>query len=352
MCKSAGVAACSLACGGCVDGCIDAAASGTSGVCWPAAPASTSLAALTARVGDEWIPGSADAGADGGLAAALASVIRPAAVAEYDRVIAAAASAGSDARRRARKALLAVLCAAAERLALYARGADAVAGDDADAAAAIGRHLVRGPGAEAGDALLRVLAADADDGGPPPPSPAAAAMTPAARTALVASLPADSKAVAEAVAAALAGADAAALAAALDAAAPAAGARLRKLDKKAEKALVADARRSLDAALAAEDDPAAALPLAAAAAFAQAAGKAVSVPGRALGALVAALKGVLPDEGAAAFADYHATVVALLRARAAGGDGLAALEAKLADALPRLKAAALGQEQGGAEGGE
>jgi hypothetical protein len=45
-------------------------------------------------------------------------------------------------------------------------------------------------------------------------------------------------------------------------------------------------------------------------------------------------------------------LVALLRARAAGGDGLAALEAKLADALPRLTAAALGQEQGGAEGGE
>ena len=42
----------------------------------------------------------------------------------------------------------------------------------------------------------------------------------------------------------------------------------------------------------------------------------------------------------------------LAEVRAAGGDGLAALEAKLADALPRLKAAALGQEQGGAEGGE
>ena len=311
-----------------------------------------SLDALEAAIDNEWAPGTGDAGAsdDGGtLASALAAAVRPAAIAEYDRVIADAASAGADARRRARDALVAVAVAASDRLQLYARGAEAIAapaddGATTDAADAIARHLVRGPGAEAGDALLRVMAADADAGGAPPPPPTAASLTPAARTALVAKLPSDVRPAAEALAAALAGGDVASLMDALETAAPAAGARVRRLDKKAEKALVADARRSLEASLEAEADPAAALPLAACAALARAAGRASSVPGRALGALVASLeRNGVPTDEAALFGRYHGDVVALLKARSAGDDAAAAAaSARLGDALPKLKAAAVG----------
>ena len=109
-------------------------------------------------------------------------------------------------------------------------------------------------------------------------------------------------------------------------------------------AVVADARRALEASLAAEADAAAALPLAACAALARVAGRAASVPGRALGALVASLeRNGVPAGDAALFSSYHADVVALLKARSAGDEAAAAAAAaKLADALPRLKAAAVG----------
>lgn len=406
--------------------------------------AALSLAALAEAV-ERWHPGTSESGIGGGgedgdedgdeedeagegrrqrsssLAWALAALLRPVALAAFDAAVADAASSGADSRKKSREALLAAAVDAGDRLQLYARGAEALAavggkpggggdrggsGGDAAAAAAsaaaaeaISRHLIlRGPGVEAADALLRVLAFDAaaDEGGAGggekspfaelpqaegKGAPFAPPLSPSERAALVASLPptgsSSSRAEAAALVDALTSSDVPALVDALEAATAAAGSRFRRLERKAEKALAAAARRSLEDALKKETSPAAALPLAASVALARLRpGRAVPpVPGRALGFLLGALASALAKEeeggggsgdggdgeekgdasssassssSAAAvtalFKKFHGLVVASLKSSGEGENGSSE---QLEALLPSLKRAALGEKEDG-----
>jgi hypothetical protein len=93
-------------------------------------------------------------GMDGELAAALASELRRGALAEYSAALAAVFVAGAERRRRQRDAIARALEESMQRLALFARGAEAFAEDEATAAV-LQRHVVRGAGAEALDLVLR-----------------------------------------------------------------------------------------------------------------------------------------------------------------------------------------------------
>ena len=395
----------------------------------PPPAAALSLSELAAAI-ERWHPGTADAGiGDGGdeseddqddddkeedeksppsssLARALASLLRPAALAAFDAAVADAASSGAASRKRAREALLAAAADASDRLQLYARGVEALVGGgkaaaagggggggsgdgstnatdatSAAAAEAISRHLIlRGPGAEAADALLRVLAFDAaadEGGGAGGESPFAklpplteSALSPAERAVLVASLPKNasssspsSREEAAALVEALSSSDIPALVGALEAATAAAGSRFRGLERRAEKRLAAAARLSLEGALRRETNPAAALLLAASVALARLRpGRAVPpVPGRALGFLLGALAATAAageDEGdadaasstVALFKRFHGLVVARLKSSSGGGGGAGRGDKgssnELEALLPRLKRAALGEGEG------
>ena len=189
-----------------------------------------------------------------------------------------------------------------------------------------------------------------------------------------------------------------ALMAALEEAADQAGARLKPLDRKGEKAALQAERQALEQQLAAGEDAATALSLAvpllvqrvrtqaACAAWlclaqtqaalsdvaciesiissaqwwqlvqslavqrqahlvdmpvrVQVHHSAVSVPGRALGGVIQALRNDLPEPGHAVLSDFHMDVVALLKA---GGPGHAPeVEQRLSKAMPHLKVVALG----------
>ena len=346
-----------------------AAPSSSSSSCQPG----LTLRALTARCG-AWVPGAAAAGAHeeeeegegggsvGSLASALAAHVRPAALAAHEQAVADAASGGASSRRRAREAAVKAAAEAGDRLQLYARGAEALVarvggggggpGAAAEAAAALApilhRHLVRGPGAEAVDGWLAALLLDAAgesggaSGGAGASAPFPPALTPAARAAAVSPgaklIPADALAAAGAAVGLLAAASAqpAALVDALEALATAAGGRARRLDRKAEKGLVASVRAGLAASVAGATDPAAALPAAAALAFTRVTGRAVSVPGRALGALIGSLEGGMGggEKGggvAPLLREFHSLTVAHLRGDASG-------EARLAELLPAVRA--------------
>ena len=70
---------------------------------------------------------------------------------------------------------------------------------------------------------------------------------------------------------------------------------------------------------------------------------AVSIPGRALGGVIQALRKDLPEPGYAVISRFHTDVVNLLKA---GGPGHAPeLEQSLKEAMPHLKDAAVGNLQ-------
>ncbi|KAK9845381.1 hypothetical protein WJX81_005067 [Elliptochloris bilobata] len=283
------------------------------------------LAALQGKVA-QWLPEVEGAGEAGALASVLAALLRPGALRVYDEALAAVFSAGADARRRRREAAAAALQAAWERLQLLAAGVAPAAAGDAAASTALARHLVRGEGEEAVNALLRYQAAMRDDEDAPEGQGTAGRATEplgplsaGERAAILGGLPQDERAPAAAAVGALGGADAEALIEALAEAAGAAGLRLRRLERRAERAAVAARRAALAEALEREGDPAAALALAVPLLVARVHGHLAAVPGRALGAVIAGLAGGMPPAAHAALAAFHADVVSALRAASGGG---------------------------------
>lgn len=127
----------------------------------------------------------------------------------------------------------------------------------------------------------------------------------------------------------------------LDAAAEAAGLRLRRLDKKGERALVFAQRKLWEQQAGGAPDASTLLTLAVPLLLARQHGRAVNLPGRALAAAVDLLRagGHLPDEACQLLADFHAAVVEQLKLQA-GGDAAArdAVEAQLQALVPRLQA--------------
>ncbi|BDA42327.1 E3 UFM1-protein ligase 1 homolog [Coccomyxa sp. Obi] len=294
-----------------------------------------SLEALTKKV-VEWLPEVEGAGVDEGLPEALAAIVRPAALVEYEKTLTAVFNAGAEARRRRREAMVKGLQESFERLQLYTDGIKAFDEDEATAQI-LHKHLLKGLGAESVDFLLLYQEAEQEDAlersGEAPHT-----LTAADRTALLKQLPSDTVKAATSAVEALNSANAQDLVRAVEEAASAAGVRLRPLDKKAEKAALQVQRQALQANLSQESDPAVALSLAVPLLVMQVHGCAVSVPGRALSGVIEGLKGGLSEETYDLLFNFHADVVNMLKS----GDG--AQSAQLQEKLPLLVAAALGQK--------
>lgn len=307
---------------------------GKGGDATSAAAVALSISTIAAKI-LEWQPAMEDSGK---LARELAEQLRPTAIAEFEAAVSAVFAAGAEARRRAREAAGVALRDAFTRLQLLAHGAEAVAGDDTDLAGILQKHLLRGAGAEAVDALLRFHETDLQrDGDAAPDSTAAATpqpLTSAERAGLLQQLPPDVAPSATDAVAALADTNAQALLDAVEAAAEAGGQRLRRLDKKAERREVHNHVKALEEALEREEAPPAALSLAVPLLAAKVWGRAVSLPGRALSPVIERLKGAgMVEADAAALADFQSKVVASL----SGGGDAEEVGQQLAVALPGLK---------------
>ena len=132
----------------------------------------------------------------------------------------------------------------------------------------------------------------------------------------------------------------------LEEAAEAAGLRLKRYDKRAEKAAVAEFQQKLSEKLQPEADPAAALALAVPLMFARSTGRIVSVPGKVITGVISRLESAgLPEGAHELMLSFHQDVVAYLKSKSAdGGPDQEALE-RLEEALPKLKALCGAAEQ-------
>ncbi|KAK9817206.1 hypothetical protein WJX72_011062 [[Myrmecia] bisecta] len=232
----------------------------------------------------EWYPDMEEAGHRGRLAQAIASQLRPAAVAEYEKALAAVFVAGAEARRRQREALSRSLDDAYQRWQLYGHGAELLGQDEATSAT-LARHLIRSVGQEAVDCLLRYQQVDVqkDAGQEPADAPsskeaATAPLTAAERSALINQLPKDTQQSSSAAVDKLNGGSTTEFQEALEHAAEDAGLRLRRLDKKAERGLVHAHRKALEAQLEAAIEPASALSLVVPMLFAKVHGSELGAP--------------------------------------------------------------------------
>lgn len=304
----------------------------------------------------EWEPDLEGAGDDGALPTALGEALRPGAVSEYESCLQRIFTAGADARRRLADVAAKSAEEAMHRFQLYAHGLEVAAADETTQQM-LARHLLRSVGGEATQWLLRYMEAmSSEDLGSKPTAEAEAALRaplePAARAGLIKALPADLAAAAQRLVDALNGADAAAFQREAEASAQAVGMPLRLPDKKAERSLVHMTRKSLSAQLDAEADPAAALALLTPLLVARVHGRAVSVPGRSIGPVLALLAPGMEPGDHQLVAEFHQKVVASLKAQSGGGEGraqAAALQEELLELLPRVKAVA-GVGEAGAMG--
>ncbi|KAL0031439.1 hypothetical protein WJX77_000485 [Trebouxia sp. C0004] len=276
-----------------------------------------SVHALTDKV-LEWHPDMDDAGSHGKLAHALASYLRPAALAEFDKAMAAVFVASAESRRRRRDAIAHAAGDSWQHFQLYLHGCQVFA-EDETTSTALQRHLVRTTGASLMDWLLRYQDVDTQDeqvpgssGGqdqgrlPVVPIPAQE------RQQLMSRLPPDIAPVLKEGADRLNNtADAQDAEKSILAAAESLGMRLKPLDKKAERALVQMQLDDLTAQLADQMDPATALSLVVPVLVMQVHGKAVTVPGRALAGIISNLKGTLEPGDFDLLQSYHQTVVCL-----------------------------------------
>jgi hypothetical protein len=104
----------------------------------------------------------------------------------------------------------------------------------------------------------------------------------------------------------------------LEAAGAECGMRLKRLDKKAEKALLVSQKSRLSGLIGPEQSPAAVLALALPLLAVKAAGKLVNTPGRAIGGVLTALQSHLQEQEVDLVQQYHALVVESLKAQSAG----------------------------------
>eukprot|EP00798_Chlamydomonas_sp_ICE-L_P012767 gene12767-16018_t len=113
-------------------------------------------------------------------------------------------------------------------------------------------------------------------------------------------------------------------------------------DKKAEKAAVLGCKQSLLDALLVEQEPAAAFSLVVPLLFIKAMSKAINIPGKAFGSVLAKLKEHLPEDVLAPAEEFHSKVFEYLKAQGGGGTESQELAEVLTQKLPGLKALVLG----------
>uniref|UniRef100_A0A383VL45 E3 UFM1-protein ligase 1 homolog n=1 Tax=Tetradesmus obliquus TaxID=3088 RepID=A0A383VL45_TETOB len=329
-----------------------------------------SVSALTELV-LELHPDMEDAGPNGGLAKAIAETIRPAALAAYQEALASVFTSGAEARRKAKDGalraleeafallqlyergceLLQALEEAFALLQLYERGCELLQADEA-VQTVMQRHLLRSTGTDALDCLLSWCKWEFGEQEPPAAAAtageaaaAAAAVvsfsSPAERAGLAKSLPPELGQPVGKALEAVGGTDVQELLSQLEAAGAECGMRLRRLDKKSEKALLVQQKARLLGLLTPEQSPAAVLALALPLLAVKAAGKLVNTPGRAIGGVLAALQPHLQEPEVELMQQYHALVVESLRAQSSGAgeqQQQQQLEEQLAGLTPRLKA--------------
>uniref|UniRef100_A0A383VLC1 E3 UFM1-protein ligase 1 homolog n=1 Tax=Tetradesmus obliquus TaxID=3088 RepID=A0A383VLC1_TETOB len=309
-----------------------------------------SVSALTELV-LELHPDMEDAGPNGGLAKAIAETIRPAALAAYQEALASVFTSGAEARRKAKDGALRALEEAFALLQLYERGCELLQADEA-VQTVMQRHLLRSTGTDALDCLLSWCKWEFGEQEPPAAAAtageaaaAAAAVvsfsSPAERAGLAKSLPPELGQPVGKALEAVGGTDVQELLSQLEAAGAECGMRLRRLDKKSEKALLVQQKARLLGLLTPEQSPAAVLALALPLLAVKAAGKLVNTPGRAIGGVLAALQPHLQEPEVELMQQYHALVVESLRAQSSGAgeqQQQQQLEEQLAGLTPRLKA--------------
>ncbi|EFJ45906.1 hypothetical protein VOLCADRAFT_105788 [Volvox carteri f. nagariensis] len=310
----------------------------------------------------DWFPEMDWGGVDDGKAEAVAQLLLPGAVAAYEEALQAAFTAGAEERRRAKESLARQFEESCTRLLLYGAGVETYADDEATYTA-LQRHALRTTGAECVDLLYRWARVEhppegaeqsAAAGGPASVSGNGPGFLTAAEVKQVLrSVPPD---VAEGLAAAADAPGAATVRDAevlLDRAAAAVGVRAKKLDKKGEKAALAALRERLLSSLASEVDPPAALTLMVPLANMRIMGKAVTLPGKALGQVLSRLQQAA-EEGSELAAlvrglgELHEGVVEYLKAQSGGSAAATttgAMLERLSAMLPQLKAGLGLQEQ-------
>lgn len=107
----------------------------------------------------------------------------------------------------------------------------------------------------------------------------------------------------------------------LEAAAMECGIRLKRLDKKSEKAACSAQKAKLLQLLHDEQAPAAVLALVLPLLVLKSCNKLMNIPGRAIGGVLALLQGQLEEEQHALVQQFHKRVVESLKAASAGGEG-------------------------------
>lgn len=272
----------------------------------------------------ELYPDMEGAGTHGKLAQALAARLRPAALAEFDKAMAAVFVAGAESRRRRRDLIAHEAQDSWQHLQLYLQGCQLFA-EDEGTSTALQRHVVRTTATSLLDWLLHYQDVDTQEeaalsghSSQDQSSLPAVPMSLQDRQALLARAPPDLAPALKAAADSVSNtADAQSAQQALQAAAEAVGLRLKPLDRKAERALVQAQQDDLQAQLADQTDPAAVLSLVVPLLVMQVHGKAITVPGRALAGIIADLKTSLESDSFELLQSYHQLVVNHLRAMSA-----------------------------------
>ena len=300
----------------------------------------TSVASLAPDASDEF-------------ATALARAVRPAALKAFADAVASASSLADARRKDARVAAAAAFEEAYPLARLFARGAEALAGDVSAA-----RHCADARAVPLADFFLRAYAdADLDAFADVPSVPSdgdgdrsrttVSPLTAKQREVAGSSFPSHARVSAETLAReATARRDPGAILRALEETAEALGVRLKGGDRKTERSLLHAHRKGLEERLRAEEDPAAALLVAVPLLFAAGANRAVALTGRSLGPAIerVAEEGLVSEADAAILAKFHEEVVASL-----SGEGN---EAPTAESLAEAKRVALECRRRGTGGAE
>ena len=278
-------------------------------------------------------------GAEGGLATQLAASLESTAAEAFEAARHAAFAEGADERKRQRDALVKQLESAWAQKRLLEVGAQQLFASDEGSLLLLEKHVLRTAGAETVDAALLLAAHDHLVAGAAQES-LAAPLTDGARRALIKMLPPGSArdAAAAAVEALTGkGGSLGSVAVAVSALATESGTRLKALDKKAERPIMAAHQAGLVQQLTACDAPSEALLLAVPLLCAKACGVAVSLPGRLLGAAIAQLKS-LPEAELRFLQDFHACVVDVLQRSGDQQSPAGSKDAVLQERLAKLKA--------------
>eukprot|EP00850_Spirogloea_muscicola_P000074 SM000001S04476 [mRNA] locus=s1:439796:445141:+ [translate_table: standard] len=311
----------------------------------------------------EWYPDledEADVPAESGaLALALAAKLRPFVVQALAEAKRAAFTVGAEERRKRKDAVQLKLgevwnlvkalhrCILHGQLLLYSKALDLFE-DDPSTLAILTRHLLRSTATSEADLLIQHLELEQriEDGEAEPldqdvdlDSP----LSQARRMEMAKNLPADIGRLALSLVDALEGKSVADFETAVELCVQESGMLIKKLDKKAEKALLFAHKKQLEQQLEAGDDPVGALPLAVSLLFAKIYHRALQAPGRAIAATITRLKPDLREAAHRTLLEYHVSTVEYLQASSGGRSGEAeermqSLQAKLPDLKVMLSA--------------